>query len=183
MNMELLNLRRGSKQPKLMSECKHSNKQFFKVTHNKGFHKALICLDCGKKMPHGTNHGCWWPHDENDISLPEWDYASFEDKIREAQKKESNARQAAFELEERKKHWEYEKYLNSLEWQTKRYKVLKRANFRCESCMDAEAKQVHHCNYKSIFNECLFDLRAVCKQCHQKIHNCYFPNSNNMEVK
>lgn len=65
---------------------------------------------------------------------------------------------------------EYQAYLNSAKWKAKRYKVLRRASFRCEKCGKRQATQIHHLTYRRIFNEPLTDLLAVCAKCHMRIH-------------
>ena len=64
----------------------------------------------------------------------------------------------------------YSNYLKSEEWQNLRRKVLARANGRCEGCGDKPATDVHHLTYERFGKEMLFDLVAVCKECHKKIH-------------
>jgi hypothetical protein len=66
---------------------------------------------------------------------------------------------------------EYQAYLKSPKWKSKRLKVLTRAKFRCEKCKKRQATQIHHKSYERIFNEPLSDLLAVCAPCHRKIHN------------
>lgn len=63
----------------------------------------------------------------------------------------------------------YQAYLTSKEWKTKRNKVLKMAGYKCRKC-GAKATQVHHETYKRIYNERLTDLTALCSGCHQRIH-------------
>lgn len=65
----------------------------------------------------------------------------------------------------------YNRYLLSPEWSKKRVAVMKRANFICEGCLEKTAVQVHHLTYKRVGNEMLFDLVAVCKDCHTIIHD------------
>lgn len=64
---------------------------------------------------------------------------------------------------------EYQAYLNSDKWRSKRRKVLQRAGYRCEIC-GKQATQVHHKTYERIFCERLSDLQAVCGSCHMEIH-------------
>ena len=64
---------------------------------------------------------------------------------------------------------EYLEYLNSKEWRSKRLKVLERDKYVCQSCLSAEAKEVHHITYKHLKNEPLFELVSVCKPCHLNI--------------
>ena len=72
------------------------------------------------------------------------------------------------ELAERRRI--YRDYLLSPEWAKRREKVLRRANGICEGCGEARATQVHHKTYDHIYNEPLFDLVAICKACHESIH-------------
>jgi hypothetical protein len=73
-----------------------------------------------------------------------------------------------------KENWfkEYNRYLNSPEWRTKRDKVLKRDNYRCQCCLDNYATQVHHKSYEFVDlagSEPCFDLVSVCTPCHDQI--------------
>jgi 5-methylcytosine-specific restriction endonuclease McrA len=63
-------------------------------------------------------------------------------------------------------------YLNSDDWQRKRYVVLKRDNWRCVYC-GGRATQVHHKRYAkyNIGKEPIQWLVSVCKSCHDKQHN------------
>lgn len=65
---------------------------------------------------------------------------------------------------------EYDVYLESAGWQAKRAKVLRRANGICEGCLENEATQVHHLTYRNVFDEFMFELKAVCYACHQRLH-------------
>lgn len=63
-------------------------------------------------------------------------------------------------------------YLNSDDWQRKRYVVLKRDNWQCVYC-GGRATQVHHKKYAkyNIGKEPIEWLVSVCKSCHDKQHN------------
>lgn len=63
----------------------------------------------------------------------------------------------------------YQAYLRSPEWREKRTQVLARANGVCESCGAAFATEVHHTTYDHVFDEPLWELRAVCRACHEMI--------------
>jgi 5-methylcytosine-specific restriction endonuclease McrA len=64
----------------------------------------------------------------------------------------------------------YSEYLISDQWKDKRHLVLLRDNNVCKSCFSAPATLVHHKTYIHVFDEPLFDLESVCKECHDKIH-------------
>lgn len=64
----------------------------------------------------------------------------------------------------------YDQYLQSPEWERKRAAVLKRANHVCEGCGTRRATQAHHLTYEHLYNEFLWELRAVCRECHERLH-------------
>ena len=65
---------------------------------------------------------------------------------------------------------QYEAYRRTPLWQAKRARVLKRANGMCEGCLEANAVVVHHLIYASMGNELMFQLVALCRDCHAKAH-------------
>jgi hypothetical protein len=65
---------------------------------------------------------------------------------------------------------EYATYLDSPEWSAKRAKVLKRAQGLCEGCAENPAVEIHHLTYRHIYEEFLFELVAVCRPCHERLH-------------
>lgn len=67
--------------------------------------------------------------------------------------------------------WEaYDAYLKTREWAEKRRLVLERAGGLCEGCRQRRAVQVHHTSYEHVGDELLWELRAVCRECHDRIH-------------
>jgi 5-methylcytosine-specific restriction endonuclease McrA len=64
----------------------------------------------------------------------------------------------------------YENYLASPEWREKRLLVLARASRLCEGCRLAVASEVHHTTYDHVGDELLFELVALCEECHQRTH-------------
>jgi 5-methylcytosine-specific restriction endonuclease McrA len=64
----------------------------------------------------------------------------------------------------------YKDYLKSDKWKFIRRKVLTRANYTCEGCFDARATEVHHLHYKHVYNEFLWELVAICSDCHRRYH-------------
>lgn len=93
---------------------------------------------------------------------------------RDARKEQQEREQAQFtaqrEQERRERKIEYHEYLQTQEWRDKSQAVLKRANYVCEGCGKARATQAHHVTYEHIFAEFLWELRAICKPCHDRIH-------------
>lgn len=64
----------------------------------------------------------------------------------------------------------YRDYLRSQEWALKRAKVMRRAGYRCEGCGDNPAAEVHHLTYANVTREFLFELVALCADCHERLH-------------
>lgn len=112
------------------------------------------------------------------------------DEVRKAQRQENyetashsfynevrRLRQVRFEKdrEENSSEWwqQYNAYLRSDAWSRKRNLVLKRDQYRCQSCLTGLATQVHHKSYSFVDfkgNEPCFDLISICTPCHDLIH-------------
>jgi 5-methylcytosine-specific restriction endonuclease McrA len=80
-------------------------------------------------------------------------------------------REFAAEKESDRARWwiRYDEYLGTKEWAARRTAVLKRDNYVCQACLNRRAVQVHHTTYRHVFHEPLFDLVAVCIECHDRI--------------
>lgn len=61
-------------------------------------------------------------------------------------------------------------YYQTVKWENKRKKVLKRDNYLCQSCLERPATQAHHLTYENFKREPLFQLISVCELCHEAIH-------------
>lgn len=64
----------------------------------------------------------------------------------------------------------YAKYINSLAWQDKRTKRLKRDGYKCQICGTGKNLTVHHITYERFGCEKMTDLVTLCKKCHAKVH-------------
>lgn len=64
----------------------------------------------------------------------------------------------------------YADYLRSREWAERREKVMQRALGLCEGCRVRPAGEVHHLSYEHVTEEFLFELVALCGDCHARIH-------------
>jgi hypothetical protein len=64
----------------------------------------------------------------------------------------------------------YHDYLNTPVWKNKRQKILERDNWLCQGCLEKKATDVHHLTYANIYNELMFQLISLCKECHKRIH-------------
>lgn len=86
--------------------------------------------------------------------------------------REARRAQWNYESQEKSRQWWawYEGYLRTPEWWLIRDKVMRRARGICEGCGEARATQVHHLTYQRVGKEMMFDLVAVCDECHVSIH-------------
>lgn len=70
---------------------------------------------------------------------------------------------------------EYLEYLQTPEWRVLHDRVMKRAGGVCEACRrdprdGYRPVNAHHLTYRHIFHEFLFELVAICRDCHDRWH-------------
>lgn len=68
---------------------------------------------------------------------------------------------------------EYRKYLKSDHWKNKKQEFYSSKHFtgHCLVCGNTKSKlEIHHKNYKRLWNERLSDLCALCPACHKNVH-------------
>lgn len=81
------------------------------------------------------------------------------------------ARQREVKDAERAQWWAwYNEYLKSDAWRAKACLVHKRAKGTCEGCLSRPSTQVHHLSYEHAGDELLWELVAVCDECHERAH-------------
>lgn len=64
----------------------------------------------------------------------------------------------------------YAEYLQSDAWGEKRDRIMQRDRGTCRYC-GCGATDVHHKTYDRIFSESDDDLVAICRECHQFVHD------------
>jgi 5-methylcytosine-specific restriction endonuclease McrA len=64
----------------------------------------------------------------------------------------------------------YRQYLATPHWQARRQHVMQRCNGICEGCRERSAREVHHLTYQHVGEELLFELVALCDDCHDRVH-------------
>lgn len=65
----------------------------------------------------------------------------------------------------------YDDYLHSAVWRSKRQRALRRAEFACQMCNAKQRLEVHHREYPAILGtEPDNDLTVLCANCHRKYH-------------
>ena len=129
------------------------------------------CLDCGKIVR--PENGMWIKQSEisniENIKPIDDDLAknisTTDAELRDSLRLRLREAEKSLKLEE------YYEYLKSPEWKEKRQLVMDRAGYICEGCLQSRANNVHHKTYANIYNEFLFELVALCRQCHESIHD------------
>lgn len=84
------------------------------------------------------------------------------------------AREAAWEQAKADRQRRYAAYLASPSWRCIRERVMQRDRWTCTACGLARATEVHHKTYEHVDfeepgTEPLFDLEAVCADCHRRL--------------
>lgn len=87
----------------------------------------------------------------------------------EAEKRTAEA-QAQRERENAEWNTWYQSYLRSPAWAMRRRLVMERAKGICEGCLVDQATEVHHLTYAHAGDEFLWELRAICRRCHERWH-------------
>lgn len=128
----------------------------------------IQCLDCGS--PVGSMMGKVIAYQGNQGKIPEdFNEELLLEKKQTIQNLYETEKKEMKEREEAEKQ-NYYKYLATEKWYAKRQKVLSRANGICEGCAEKKATIVHHLTYEHIFHELLFELVALCRECHKQAH-------------
>ena len=112
-------------------------------------------------------------HAEAPRNAPSWDETLDGKYVTERKRQRSGVLQQHVRIQRERRagfRLKYDQYMESDEWRSRRNKVLKRAGGTCEGCLERPATQVHHLNYRRLGEEMLFDLVAVCDECHAICH-------------
>lgn len=133
----------------------------------------LQCLMCGRSVGVLKRAEVY-----NWQDLPKWD-SDISDRFGEAIRRDNIAHiqdiegaQQAREQEAAPRRIEYRQWLlTSPEWKTLRDRVWRRAMGDCEACLANRATDVHHVTYRLGRLPPAWELRAVCRQCHDRLHN------------
>lgn len=157
----------------MMTACKHERKGLVWTQVGSDGRPIMArtlrfqCPDCGCLF------GSSAPHHMARRDTPEIDLAKLLFHIEQRDRFYALRRERlATEAEQRREQWrqEHSEYLRGEEWRFKRSLVMKRANWICEGCGFNRATQVHHLTYDHHGNEFLWELAAVCDDCHNRVH-------------
>lgn len=136
----------------------------------------LQCDDCGRSLSGAIGRAdcfTWQDFPEFRQELLDAQQARW-DARREANNAEWENRIATAEVMRARRAAEIEGYLEwcrtSPEWHAISSLVMWRSRGRCEACLDAPAEVVHHLTYEFGRLPPAWDLRAVCRACHDRLH-------------
>ncbi len=164
-------------------DCHHDDQRTASLTQRNGA-AWLQCDACGSslgsamKRDHHPKYPSYirWRQDLADRYRLEWD--TWRESKREETLAEIDARQDAFKQlaaqraeAYRQKKIEYADWLRrSPEWAQMRERIFWRCRGRCEACISGNAFAVHHLTYRYGKLPPAWELRAVCQECHERLH-------------
>jgi len=69
-----------------------------------------------------------------------------------------------------KRDWYRTEYLKSHHWKNLRAKALASHGRKCHACAGTGSLDVHHLQYRDIFDVTVADLQVLCRSCHDMEH-------------
>lgn len=137
----------------------------------------IQCEKCGRSLSGSLRRAevyHWQQYPEWDQGLREqyWKQRSAEHQaLRDAASQKADEWQAAINRAWDEIRAEYAQWvLTSPDWKAVRRLVMVRANSNCEACLSANADAVHHLTYSYGVLPPAWELRAVCRPCHDRLH-------------
>jgi hypothetical protein len=147
-------------------ECQSTTYRAVRRPVSNYFTFTLQCTECGAAPIGSLAKGAVF----NFAALSQWDPHIITDWER-GREQRAKWRQATYDQAREAQRQDYHHWLRtSPEWRRLRARVLKRANYTCESCLDAEARDVHHETYALGRLPPAMYLYAVCRPCHDLLH-------------
>lgn len=154
-------------------ECRHSETSLVQFTAANGsIHIRRCCIHCGQLT------GISLKREPHHASLPNYSPTTRDlyEARRERKRSEVIQKHVRLQRDKDSEFWrDYNEYLASDAWKIRRQKVLRRSGGLCEGCLERPATEVHHTTYDNVFDELLFQLRALCKECHDKCRHLNAP--------
>jgi len=75
-----------------------------------------------------------------------------------------------------------QEYLKSEHWRALKAEKLRLIK-KCENCGAGQCLDVHHLNYKNLYDVNVTDLQVLCRACHIREHATYTKSDNNKYVE
>lgn len=149
------------------TNCEHDETELRDFrTSNGGWQRKQQCKRCGAPASQSL------PRDKS-IAVPMWDYAAVESWEADCHAKQSTLEGILISRtnsSESSGYVFYEDYLKSAEWKALRERIMIRDKELCQGCLKEIATDIHHLTYDNIFREFTFELIAVCRSCHTRLH-------------
>ena len=151
----------------LATECFHAETQLTKtITKTGSPYFGMRCVICGERK------GPWLPaktiKEPELVPIAKSEGPAEFDRLRRQQWRDT--KQAHYLNQSNHEDTEYQKYLQTPKWKALSAKVILRAKGVCEGCGERPAAQAHHISYAHKFDEFLWELKAVCRPCHIRVH-------------
>jgi hypothetical protein len=134
----------------------------------------IQCTGCGRSMS-GALKRADFAHWQD---FPPWDESIREEiNAQHEINRENSIRKHANRQEEQRqlvaqRRADYSRWLlTSPEWRTLRDRVWRRAGGTCEACLANRAGDIHHVTYELGRLPPAWELRAVCRSCHDRLHD------------
>jgi hypothetical protein len=125
------------------------------------------CRNCGRLLTQQKARRLAKPDTPN-VNLPA--LKRWNDEREERWRAQAASYQEAREAQNAEWFARYNEYLQTPEWRAKSAAVIDREKGLCEGCRKARAVHVHHLTYSHVGRELLFQLVAVCLECHEHAH-------------
>lgn len=148
--------------------CRHSRTCTVKRDDSLGRPQYFeFCEDCGLKLSTAIAHS-----QVRQVSEHTADYLEALNQSYDRDRRASRDRLAndAAERCQSGNREAYDDYLRSDAWKRRAAKILNRAQGICEGCLTNPASEVHHLTYAHLGREFAFELVALCRACHARIH-------------
>lgn len=148
--------------------CPHSDQILTRYTCSNGsIQYVMQCVNCHMRVSNPISHKSL--SKDAKLAAPNFDERGREERRAAAQER--------FKMHREKFNsdawWnEYNRYLDSFEWKSKRAQILIRDKYKCTEKRPGctyHATEVHHLTYRNVGNEPLDDLTSVCHHCHEAI--------------
>jgi 5-methylcytosine-specific restriction endonuclease McrA len=154
-------------------ECRHRSQEIRSIPIKNGIQIKNVCLSCGERLGDSlaTKNFPEKPEIFDAIGIHQ-SYLESRDTERFEIVKRHQILQGDPELAEKRA---YSAYLKSAEWEKKRQKVFKRDGNLCQGCRENTATEIHHLSYDNKYSEMIFQLVAVCEECHSFLHYHKYP--------
>lgn len=158
----------GKKTKSKLEACEEVNARFACTHDNVGLRERAIaggktqfchqCLRCGDRVGQA-------------IAKTGQNPPPFDEVLREVWVSSYKRAYADIDKQYDRAFWDdYTEYLKSPAWEKRRRLVMLRAAGICEGCRERPATLVHHLTYEHAGNELLFELVALCHDCHEVCH-------------